>query len=186
VLVSTVGIHLVTGVERFTFNIVDLSEGIEFVPVLIGLFAIDEMLPQAISREKPAQLISSVVCKLPSREDVRHCGNTILRSTGIGTFISILPAEGFNVAAIMGYNEAKRLPDRPEEFRTGVPEGIAGPEATNNAATDGAMVPKLARGIPGSGSTAVILAALIMHGFRPGPHLMNETPEFVYAIFTAC
>ena len=185
VLISTVGIHLVTGVERFTFNMVDLSEGIEFVPVLIGLFAIGEMLTQANSREKPAQLISSVVGKLPSREDLRRCRNTILRSTGIGTFIGILPAEGSTVAAIMGYNEAKRWSDRPEEFGTGVPEGIAGPEAANNAATGGAMVPTLALGIPGSGSTAVILAALIMHGFRPGPHLMNETPEFVYAIFTA-
>ena len=185
VLISTVGVHLVTGVERFTFDLVDLSEGIEFVPVLIGLFAIGEMLNQADAGEKSRELIRSAVAKLPSREDIRRCAGTILRSSGIGTFIGILPAEGSTVAAIMGYNEAKRWSKRGAEFGTGVPEGIAGPEAANNAATGGAMVPTLALGIPGSGSTAVILAALIMHGFRPGPHLMNETPEFVYAIFTA-
>ncbi|MGZ0190617.1 MAG: tripartite tricarboxylate transporter permease, partial [Alphaproteobacteria bacterium] len=185
VLISTIGVHLVTGVERFTFGSVDLSEGVDFVPILIGLFAVGEMLTQANSTERAKELILSVVAKLPSRQDLRQCMPTILRSSGIGTFIGILPAEGSTVAAIMGYNEAKRWSKRPEEFGTGVPEGIAGPEAANNAATGGAMVPTLALGIPGSASTAVILAALIMHGFRPGPHLMNETPEFVYAIFTA-
>ena len=103
----------------------------------------------------------------------------------IGTFIGILPAEGATVAAIMGYNEAKRWSKRKDEFGTGIPEGIAGPEAANNAATGGAMVPTLALGIPGSASTALILAALVMHGRKPGPHLLNETPEFLYAIFGA-
>lgn len=185
VLIGTIGIHLVTGVERFTFGMVELSEGIDFVPMLIGLFALGEMLTQANASERGRELIRSVVARLPSRDDFKRVGVTILRSSGIGTFIGILPAEGSTVAAIMGYNEAKRWSKTPEEFGTGTPEGIAGPEAANNAATGGAMVPTLALGIPGSGSTAVILAALIMHGFRPGPHLMNETPEFVYAIFTA-
>lgn len=185
VLIGTIGIHLVTGIERFTFGSIQLSEGIDFVPVLIGLFAIGEMLTQANQSEKGRELVRSVVAKLPSREDFRRCRTTILRSSGIGVFIGILPAEGSTVAAIIGYNEAKRWSKTPEEFGTGTPEGIAGPEAANNAATGGAMVPTLALGIPGSASTAVILAALIMHGFRPGPHLMNETPEFVYAIFTA-
>ena len=110
---------------------------------------------------------------------------TILRSSGIGTFIGILPAEGSTVAAIMGYNEARRWSKNKDQFGKGSPEGIVGPEAANNSAAGGAMVPTLALGIPGSGSTALILAALIMHGFRPGPYLINETPEFVYAIFGA-
>jgi putative tricarboxylic transport membrane protein len=85
----------------------------------------------------------------------------------------------------MGYNEAKRWSKNKRQFGTGCPEGIAGPEAANNAATGGAMVPTLALGIPGSGTTALILAALIMHGFRPGPYLVQNTPEFIYAIFGA-
>src|SRR3546814_5435849 len=85
----------------------------------------------------------------------------------------------------MGYNEAKRWSKNKDEFGKGAIEGIAGPEAANNAGTGGAMVPTLALGIPGSGTTAIILAALMMHGFRPGPFLMTETPEFLYAIFAA-
>ena len=185
VLISTVGIHLTTGVERFTFDIPELSEGINFIPVLIGLFAMGELLNQSQKLDTVYHRISSVVVRLPSRDDFRRIRGTIMRSSGIGTFIGILPAEGATVAAIMGYNEARRWAKNKSEFGTGCPEGIAGPEAANNAATGGAMVPTLALGIPGSGTTAIILAALIMHGFRPGPYLMKETPEFMYAIFIA-
>lgn len=184
-LIGTVGIHLITGVERFTFGFPELTDGIHFVPVLIGLFAVGELLQQSQSTNVVYERITSVVVKLPGRDDVRRIWKTVLRSAGIGTFIGILPAEGTTVAAIMGYNEAKRWSKTPEEFGEGTPEGIAGPEAANNAATGGAMVPTLALGIPGSGTTAVILAALIAHGLRPGPHLMQQTPEFVYAIFGA-
>ncbi len=184
-LIGTVGIQLVTGIERFTFGIPELSEGISFIPVLIGLFAIGELLSQTNTANVAYDRITSVVVKLPSKEDFRRVFGTVLRSSGIGTFIGILPAEGSTVAAIIGYNEAKRWSKTPEEFGKGCPEGIAGPEAANNAATGGAMVPTLALGIPGSGSTAVILAALIMHGVRPGPQLINNQPEFMYAIFGA-
>ncbi len=185
VFISTIGTHLSTGIERFTFDIPELTEGIEFVPVLIGLFAVSEMLQQSQTADKVMERITSVVVRLPSRCDLREIMPTILRSSGIGTFIGILPAEGSTVAAIIGYNEAKRWSKRKNLFGTGVPEGIAGPEAANNAATGGAMVPTLALGIPGSGTTALILAALITHGMRPGPYLVQETPQFVYAIFGA-
>jgi putative tricarboxylic transport membrane protein len=185
VLIGTVGIHLTTGVERFTFGVDELSEGISFVPVLIGLFAVGELFAQSQVIERTYERVTAMVVKLPSRADLKRVWPTILRSSGIGTFIGILPAEGSTIAAIIGYNEAKRWAKNKDEFGTGCPEGIAGPEAANNAATGGAMVPTLALGIPGSGTTAVILAALIMHGLRPGPHLMQETPEFVYAIFGA-
>ena len=183
--IATVGTHLGTGIERFTFGVHELTEGIEFVPVLIGLFAVSEMLQQSQAADQALERVKSVVVKLPSMDDIKRVLGTVLRSSGIGTFIGVLPAEGSTVAAIMGYNEAKRWSKRKEEFGTGIPEGIAGPEAANNAATGGAMVPTLALGIPGSGTTALILAALITHGFRPGPYLIQETPHFVYAIFGA-
>ena len=185
VLLGTAGIHLTTGVERFTFGFYEMTEGISFIPVLIGLFALGELLGQSQSLKVAYERITSIVIKLPSREDFRKVRWTILRSSFIGTFIGILPAEGATVAAIMGYNEAKRWSKNKEEFGHGAIEGIAGPEAANNAATGGAMVPTLALGIPGSATTAIILAALIMHGFRPGPYLMLETPHFIYAIFGA-
>ncbi|HSM40821.1 MAG TPA: tripartite tricarboxylate transporter permease, partial [Afifellaceae bacterium] len=185
VLLGTIGIHLTTGVERFTFGVHELTEGINFIPVLIGLFAMSELLNQSQALTTAYERIRAGVVKLPSRADLRLVWPTILRSSGIGTFIGILPAEGSTVAAIMGYNEAKRWSKHKSEFGKGAPEGIAGPEAANNAATGGAMVPTLALGIPGSGTTALILAALIIHGFRPGPYLIRETPEIVYAIFGA-
>ncbi len=173
VLISTIGIHLTTGVERFTFGSPEMSDGIHFVAVLIGLFAMGELLNQSQTLKVTLERIESIVVKLPSRADFKRVKWTILRSCGLGTFIGILPAEGSTVAAIMGYNEAKRWSKHKEEFGKGSPEGIAGPEAANNAAAGGAMVPTLALGIPGSGTTAIILAALVMHGFRPGPYLMN-------------
>ncbi|MGY9057480.1 MAG: tripartite tricarboxylate transporter permease, partial [Alphaproteobacteria bacterium] len=108
VLLATVGTHLTTGIERFTFGFYELSEGIEFVPVLIGLFAISELLVQSQSADKAVERIKSVVVKLPSLADIKLVKNTVLRSSAIGTFIGILPAEGSTVAAIMCYNEAKR------------------------------------------------------------------------------
>ena len=185
VLISTIGIHMTTGVERFTFGSPEMSDGIHFVAVLIGLFAMGELLHQSQTLKVSLKRIEAIVVKLPSRADFTKVRWTILRSCGLGTFIGILPAEGSTVAAIMGYNEAKRWSKNKEEFGKGTPEGIAGPEAANKAAAGGAMVPTLALGIPGSGTTAIILAALIMHGVRPGPYLMNETPHFIYAIFGA-
>ena len=110
---------------------------------------------------------------------------TILRSSGIGTFIGILPAEGSTVAAMIGYNEAKRWSPRPETFGSGAIAGVAGPEAANNAATGGAMVPTLALGIPGSATAAVILGGLQVQGLRPGPFLFEEQPALLYGIFFA-
>lgn len=185
VLISTVGIHLTTGVERFSYGVDELSEGINFVPVLIGLFAIAELLNQSRTLDRYYERVRAKVMKLPSLNDLKRVWPTILRSSGLGTFIGILPAEGATVAAIMGYNEARRWSKNKDEFGKGCPEGIAGPEAANNAAVGGAMVPTLALGIPGSASTALILAALVMHGLKPGPHLLLETPEFLYAIFGA-
>jgi putative tricarboxylic transport membrane protein len=185
VLISTVGVDFTTSVERFTFGVPELTQGIHFIPVMIGLFAGSELLIQAASLNVVFKRVAAVAVKLPSREDFRKVRGTIMRSCGIGTFIGILPAEGGTVAAMIGYNEAKRWSKNKEEFGKGAIEGIAGPEAANNSATGGAMVPTLALGIPGSGTTAVILGALMVHGLRPGPYLFKEQPDLLYGIFAA-
>jgi putative tricarboxylic transport membrane protein len=183
VLLATVGVDLLTGVERFTFHVPELHEGIGFVPIMIGVFGISEMLAQATNLSQRREQISMNAIKLPSLEDYRRVWKTILRSSGIGTFIGILPAEGATVASMIGYNEAKRWSKTPEEFGKGAVEGIAGSEAANNAATGGAMVPTLALGIPGSPTAAVILAGLMVHGLRPGPTMFTEQADFAFAIF---
>ena len=184
-LLATVGMDFTTGVDRFTFGFWELSEGIHFIPVMIGLFAGTEFLTQAGSLDKQTVRAALDAVRLPSREDFRTCAATILRSCGIGTFIGLLPAEGGTVAAMIGYNEAKRWARDKSRFGKGDIRGVAGPETANNAATGAAMVPTLALGIPGSATTAIILGALLVHGLRPGPHLFNETPLLLYAIFTA-
>ena len=184
-LIATVGIDLTTGVERFTFGVPELYEGIQFIPVLIGLFAVTELLSQAqeLGRERIAVALSAL--KLPTLDDFRRIKGTILRSSGIGIFVGVLPAEGSTMAAMIRYNEAKRWSETPEKFGEGTIEGVAGPEAANNAATGGAMVPTLALGIPGSATAAVILGGLQVQGLRPGPYLFEEQPGLLYGIFFA-
>ena len=183
ILLATVGIDLLTDVERYTFGMSELTTGIGFVPVMIGIFGISELLIQANSLGTKRERISFKAVRLPSLADYRKTWKTIARSSGIGTFVGILPAEGATVASMIGYNEAKRWSKTPEEFGKGAIEGIAGSEAANNAATGGAMVPTLALGIPGSPTAAVILAGLMVHGLRPGPAMFTEQAEFAFAIF---
>ncbi|WP_420405451.1 tripartite tricarboxylate transporter permease [Nisaea sp.] len=183
VLLATVGMDFTTGVDRFTFGYWEISEGIHFIPVMIGLFAGCEFLTQAskLKQKRVRAMLDAV--KLPGWHDFKRCIGTIARSCGIGSFIGLLPAEGGTVAAMIGYNEAKRWAKDKSGFGKGDIRGVAGPEAANNAATGAAMVPTLALGIPGSATTAIILGALLVHGLRPGPHLFTETPTLLYAIF---
>ena len=185
VLLATVGMDFTTGVERFTFGMWELSEGIHFIPVMIGLFAGAEFLKQAGKLDMARVRMKMDAVLLPTWAEIKRCGATIARSCGIGSFIGLLPAEGGTVAAMMGYNEAKRWAKDKSEFGKGDLRGIAGPEAANNAATGAAMVPTLALGIPGSATTAIILGALVVHGLRPGPHLFTEQPTLLYSIFFA-
>lgn len=185
VWLATIGAERATGIERFMFGNYELYEGLAFVPVFIGLFAMSELLVQSKLANRIADTVAMKAVKLPTKEDYRRIWRTILRSCGIGTFIGILPAEGATVASMIGYAEARRWSRNKEEFGKGAVEGIAGAEAANNAATGGAMVPTMVLGIPGSGTTAVILVGLMVHGLRPGPYLFTEQVDKVYQIFGA-
>ncbi len=185
VLLATVGLDLTTGVERFTFGLPELSEGLNLVPVLTGLFAVSEMFVQASQLNVVRERLALNAVRLPSLADFRKCAKAITWSSVLGTFIGILPALGATTAALISYNETKRWSRHKEEFGKGAIEGIAGPEAANNAAVGGSMVPTLALGIPGSTTTAIILAGLIVQGVRPGPHLFTEQPTLLYAVFSS-
>ncbi len=183
VWLATIGAERVTSIERFMFGNYELYEGLSFVPVMIGLFAISELLVQSKKAHLVANVISLKAVKLPTKEDYKKIWRTIVRSSGIGTFIGILPAEGATVASMIGYSEARRWSKNRDEFGKGAIEGIAGAESANNAATGGAMVPTMVLGIPGSGTTAIILVGLMVHGLRPGPYLFTEQVTTVYQIF---
>lgn len=185
VWLATIGADQVTSVERFMFGNYNLYEGLNFIPVMIGLFAMSELLVQSNKLNQIVETVKMKAVQLPSMADYKKIWKTVLRSSGIGTFIGVLPAEGATVASMIGYSEAQRWSKTPEEFGKGSVEGVAGAEAANNAATGGAMVPTLVLGIPGSATTAVILVGLMVHGLRPGPYLFTEQVDKVYAIFGA-
>jgi len=185
VWLATIGAEKTTSIERFMFGNYELYEGLSFVPVMIGLFAMSELLVQSRLANKVIETVSMKAVKLPTKEDYKRIWKTILRSCGIGTFIGVLPAEGATVASMIGYSEARRWSKNKEEFGKGAIEGIAGAESANNAATGGAMVPTMVLGIPGSGTTAIILVGLMVHGLRPGPYLFTEQVDTVYQIFGA-
>lgn len=185
ILLATVGMDVMTGIERFTFGSAHLADGIPFVPIMVGLFAISEFLVQATKLKGKVERIGLSAVQLPKLEDYKQIWKSILRATGIGTFIGILPAEGGTVAAVVAYNEEKRWSPNAEAFGSGAIDGIAAAESANNSATTGAMVPTLALGIPGGATSAVILAGLLMHGLRPGPNLFQEQADLFYGIALA-
>ncbi|MEW6672723.1 MAG: tripartite tricarboxylate transporter permease [Thermodesulfobacteriota bacterium] len=186
-IMATVGIDEMTADARFTFGGKALMGGINFIPAIIGAFAVGEILAKAQEGKglSGEHLNIKVSTKLPSLKKMLALKWTIVRSAVIGTAIGILPGVGATTAAFIGYSEAVRWSKHPEKFGTGVPEGIAGPETANNAATGGAMVPLLTLGIPGSATTAVIIGGFLVHGLQPGPMLFFNQPKLMYCIFIA-
>ncbi len=180
---ATVGIDPMAGIPRFTFGLPSLMSGIDFIPVLIGLFAISEMLRQVMENHTIKIKLGKIKTTLPKWAMQKRLAPTIFGGSVLGTVIGILPGIGATTAAMVSYSEAVRWSKTPEKFGTGHPEGIAAPESSNNAAANGAMVPLLALGIPGSATTAVMLGAFVLHGLKPGPLLFSEQAEFINTIF---
>ncbi|TYB89477.1 tripartite tricarboxylate transporter permease [Oceaniovalibus sp. ACAM 378] len=181
-MIASVGIDPLTGTIRFTFGSLHLMGGVNLIPVIIGLFAISEVLKRC--QEGDIHLTSkSFKIKIFDWPVIRQIRTTIVRSSILGTVIGILPGIGASTAAMVSYSETVRWSKDRSRFGKGAPEGIAAPEAANNAAAMGALVPLFALGIPGSGTTAVILGAFIVHGLTPGPTFMSGNNELIYAVF---
>lgn len=183
-MIATIGIDLQSGQPRFTFGVPELQDGVGFVLAVVGLFAVSEVL---FSMEEMTKGIRPEIIKLQgsvwlTREEFRRSFKPILRGSLVGFVIGVLPGAGGTIASILSYVWEKRVSKNPEEFGTGAPEGVAGPEAANNSDTAGAMVPLLSLGIPGGGSTAVLLGAFIMYGIQPGPLLFQKNPDVVWGL----
>ncbi|MCK2042750.1 C4-dicarboxylate ABC transporter permease [Chromohalobacter salexigens] len=180
--VASVGIDPMTGTLRYTFGNLNLAGGIQLIPIIVGMFAISEVLKRA-QGNAPHTPIKKVKIRIFDMPVIRRIRLTLARSSILGVAIGILPGIGASTAAMVSYSEAMRWSRNPKEFGKGVPEGIAAPESANNAAAMGALVPLFALGIPGSGTTAVILGAFIMHGLQPGPSFMTNNGDLIYAVF---
>ena len=182
-LISTIGIDQQTGVARFAFDQVWLLDGVGFIVLSVALFGIGEVLSSAgMATPRP---ITTVKNLLPSRAEWKQSRMPILRGSVIGFFVGVLPATGATIASFLAYIVEKKVAKDPSRFGKGAIEGVAGPESSNNAAAAGAMVPMLALGVPGSGTTAIILGALIMFGVRPGPELFDKNAALVWTVIAS-
>jgi putative tricarboxylic transport membrane protein len=186
-VLSTVGLDLFSGALRFTMGQVELANGIEFVALSIGLFAVGEVMVNV--EEETGRALFQVPRKLkelfPTGRDIRDSAGAIGQGSILGFFIGALPGAGSTVASFISYTVAKRFSKHPERFGKGAIEGVAAPEAANNSATAGAFIPLLTLGIPGSASTAIMLGALFLYGLQPGPLFFNENPDVVWPIIAS-
>ncbi|WP_074435710.1 tripartite tricarboxylate transporter permease [Oceanobacillus jeddahense] len=181
-LLSTIGIDLQTGVHRFTFDVPQLSEGIDFLVVIIGIYAVGEVLYNLINIDQIKKQKSKVGKKGISKEDWNQTKWPMLRQGPVGFLIGVLPGAGGSIASMLSYTTEQQISKHPGKFGKGAIEGLAAPESSNNAASVGSFIPLLTMGIPGSGTTAVILGALIMLGLQPGPLLFENNPETVWTL----
>lgn len=186
-LVACVGIDAISGAARFTFGNIYMLDGVGFIGMAVGLFAVSEVLTNI---EEPAERIFletklTVANLLPNLQDWKDSFGALWRGSIIGFVTGVLPGAGATIASFLAYAAEKKASKHPEKFGTGVIEGVAAPEGANNAATGGALVPLLTLGIPGSGTTAVMLGALMIHGLRPGPMLFESNPAFVWGFIAS-
>jgi putative tricarboxylic transport membrane protein len=180
---STVGIDLQTGESRFTLGIPELEDGLHFPAVVVGLFAVSEVLRSLERFHGGTHQVIRISGKLMlTREEWRRSLPPIFRGGVIGFVVGVLPGAGSTIATILSYSVESRVSKHRHEFGTGAIEGVAGPEAANNACTAGAMVPLLSLGLPGSATTAVMLGVLVMYGIQPGPLLFANQPQLVWGL----
>jgi len=181
--IGTVGMEPISGFRRFTFGSVQLSQGIELVPVIMGLYGVAEILVLAEQGMKTGA-VSKVALRelLPTRSEWRLSSWPIARGSVVGFVTGLVPGPATVLATFISYTLERRISKTPERFGTGAVEGVAGPEAANNGATAGAMVPLLSLGIPFSPATAILLGAFVIHGLQPGPLLMSQRPEVFWGI----
>ena len=181
--IAFVGTDPVSGVPRFTFDNSDLLGGVKPILIMVGLFAVTEMLVQINEPDWAKAVKSEAKLKLPNWALSKRLFKPQAIGAIVGTVEGVTPGGGGTIAAFMAYSEAKRWSKRPEEFGHGSPEGIAAPESANNVVTATALVPLLSLGIPGSNSAAILLGGFLIHGLQPGPMLFSKAPEVVYGLY---
>ena len=186
-MLSMAGFDIISGDARYTGGIAEMLDGVDFLPVAIGLFGMGEVLAGAEEAASGQILKARYGLRdvWPTAVDWARSRWAIVRGTVLGFVVGVLPGAGPTIASFLAYTVEKKVSRHPEEFGHGAIEGVAGPEAANNAASAGAMVPMLTLGIPGSATTAVMLGGLMMWGLRPGPLLFEKNPDFVWGLIAS-
>lgn len=186
-LLGTVGLDNITSLPRFTFGSIDLLQGINFVPIAMGLFGIAEILLVAEEGEEENSKVTKVKLRelLPNRNEMKRSTGPILRGSLVGFLMGLIPGPAAVISTFMSYTLERKVSKHPEEFGHGAPEGVAGPESANNAAGVSAFIPLLSLGIPFVPPAALLLAALLIHGVTPGPLLMTEHPDVFWGVIAS-
>jgi putative tricarboxylic transport membrane protein len=182
IFLGSMGTDSIMGTTRFTFDIVELSDGFGLVPVVMGLFGISEVLLNVEQSLERSIFKTNIKNLLPSGKDWKDSLGSILRGSVIGFFLGILPGGGATISAFTAYAVEKKVSRNPEKFGTGIIQGVAAPEAANNAATGGAFIPLLTLGIPTTATMAILLGALVIYGTQPGPMLIKEHPNLFWGV----
>jgi putative tricarboxylic transport membrane protein len=179
-LLGMIGIDAMSGYTRFSYEVVELADGIGIVPVAVGLFGVSEILMTASQNLPALPKNPSLRDLMPSRTEFKQTVGPIARGSGIGFLIGIIPGSAHIISSFVAYGIERRISKTPERFGNGAIEGVAAPESANNAAATGAFIPMMALGVPTSPVTAVMLAAIMIHGIAPGPTLITERPELFW------
>jgi putative tricarboxylic transport membrane protein len=184
-LLGTVGLDPIMGSPRFTYGIFQLGDGLPFILAAMGLFGVGEVLAN-VGQRSPGEVLRAPLGSLwPGRTEWRQAGPAVARGSLLGFLVGVLPGGGAVISAFLSYAVEKRLARHPERFGQGAIEGVAGPESANNSAATGSFIPLLTLGIPGNASIAMIFAALLIHGVRPGPLLVTEHPDIFWGLIAS-
>src|SRR5512136_596184 len=183
-LAALIGQNPLTGAARLTFGSIDLMAGINFISVIVGVFAISEVMLN-IEASAGAISLAGIRNLMPSWADIKRCTGPMLRSTGVGFFLGLLPGCAPSVTTFVAYDLEKRVSKHPERFGHGAIEGVAAPEGANNATSSAGFVPLFSFGLPTAPSMAVLLGGLMMYGLQPGPMLFKQNPQFVWAVIAS-
>jgi len=186
-LLSTVGVDLFSGAPRYTFGSINLFDGVQFLVLTLGLFAVAEVMIN-VEQKRGKNLFTvpkGMRQLLPTRADLRECRGAIAQGSIVGFIMGALPGGGSTIGSFVSYTLVKNTSRHPEKFGKGAMEGVAGPEAANNSEAGGAMIPLLSLGIPGNASTSVMLAALVLYGVQPGPLLFTNHPEIGWPVIAS-
>jgi TctA family transporter len=184
-LIGLVGTDVNTGAQRFTFNVPELSDGIDFAPIAMGLFGIAEIIANLEKRTTRTVSETKITSLWPTREETRRSIPAVLRGTALGSVLGVLPGGGPTLSAFSAYTLEKKLSKTPGEFGKGAVEGVASPESANNAAAQTSFIPMLTLGIPSNAVMALMVGAMIIQGIQPGPEVMTKKPELFWGMIVS-
>jgi len=184
-LLGCIGTDINSGAERYTFGVIELSDGIDFVVVAMGVFGLTEILRNVIRPETRDLVTAKVGGLFLSHDDVKAATPAVLRGTGLGALMGLLPGGGALLSSFAAYTIEKRLSHHPERFGKGAIEGVAGPESANNAAAQSSFVPMLTLGIPANATTALLMGAMMIHNIQPGPQVMSSHPDLFWGLIVS-